>query len=448
MQDKKIYLVGGAVRDIMMGLKPVDRDYVCVGYTHEDMMALGFEQVGASFPVYLHPETKEEYALARKESSTGPGHKDFSVEFGPDVTIEEDLYRRDLTINAMALDEENDVVVDPYGGREDLMMKVLRIVNPHAFIDDPLRVYRILRFYARYGGKFEIHRETAGELHFAVVSGGLDDLPKERKFAEIVKCFSYRSGANKPSLMMAYLASIGELPELENLKEIPQPVAHHPEGDAYTHTLLCMDYAYGCYATPEVQWATMCHDFGKVCWNKFGNLHGHEEYGEEFVISACDRFGVPVFWKQLAVLSCVNHTRLHRIFELKPKTVLDLVERLKGEHHPTHFLMKFIEVCIADARGRGPTKIDCAYFQPHMLMAAVEVLQACKPYISENSKAIAEKHKGRPDLIKTEIRSMKARFVKRALDVRRKQIAEVSQGWEPGEPLPMYRLTYAGGIYE
>lgn len=445
MQAKKTYLVGGAVRDQLLGLKSVDRDYVCVGYTHEDMIGMGFTQVGADFPVYLHPATREEYALARTEVSTGDGHKDFDLMFSPDVTIEEDLRRRDFTINAIAYDIETGEYIDPYGGMEDLKNKLLRTVTPNSLVEDPLRIYRLFRFFARYGGEFSIGLETLLEVYDA--KGGLSALPKERKFAELVKCMMYHSGANKPSLMVDLLCDIGEMPEVEALRGIPQPVQHHPEGDAYVHTMLCLDYSHATYATPQVQWAVLCHALGKVCFREFGNLHGHEEYGRDMVLEMSHRFGVPKYWHKLADVVCKNHTRLHRIFDMTPKKVYDLLFEVGGTKDQENFMMiDFIDACVADVRGRGPTKMHEDYFQPLVLSAACEVLQNCRVYISEQSKEMAEKFRGRPDVIRDKVRAMKVGYVARAIAERKKELKVlIDERGEDGE-IQMYKLKKGGGI--
>lgn len=410
----KIYLVGGAVRDELMGVESKDRDYVVVGSTHEEMIALGFEQVGAAFPVYLHPETKEEYALARTERSTGPGYHDFEVIFSPDVTIEEDLARRDLTINAIAKDLGTGEYIDPCGGIQDIEKGVLKNVSAAAMREDPLRIYRLARFLARFGGKFVVDESTMFICESA--KSTLAALPKERKMAEIRKCFEDQSKENRPSLMIDMLCDLGEMPEVENLRGALQPVAHHPEGDAYVHTLLCLDYAQRLMSSPEVKWAVLCHDLGKVQYFKYGNLHGHEESGLPLVKSLSERFGVPNKWEDLAHRVCADHTRLHRIMDLKPRKVFDLIERVKA-HKPqeNQFALKFMEACICDARGRGPEKMFDDYDQPLVLWACALELHKNRLEISEKSKEISERLAGRHEAISSEIRSMKIKYVARAL---------------------------------
>lgn len=437
----KIYLVGGAVRDELMGVPSKDRDYVVVGSTHEEMLSLGFGMPhGAAFPVYLHPETKEEYALARKERSTGDGYHDFEVMFSPDVTIEEDLARRDLTINAIAKDLETGEYIDPYGGIRDIQKGVLRNVSAAAMREDPLRIYRLARFLARFGGKFVVDHSTMFICESAKAT--LAALPKERKMAEIRKCFEDQSNDNRPSLMIDMLCNLGEMPEVANLRGALQPKAHHPEGDAYIHTLLCLDYAQRLIASPEVKWAVLCHDLGKVQYFEYGNLHGHEEFGLALVAQLNDRFGVPNKWADLAHRVCADHTRLHRIMDLKPRKVFDLIERIKA-HKPqeNQFALKFIEACVCDARGRGPEKMFDIYDQPHVLWACAVELHKNRLEISEKSKEISTRLAGRRELISSEIRAMKVKYVARALTRVKAEIKKLreEEGYDDSN-LPTWRL--------
>ncbi|UZZ64109.1 CCA tRNA nucleotidyltransferase [Escherichia phage A7_1] len=410
-EGMKVYLVGGAVRDELMSVESKDRDYVVVGATHEEMIEKGFTKVGAAFPVYLHPETKEEYALARTERSTGPGYHDFEVVFSPDVTIEQDLMRRDLTINAIAKDISTGEIIDPCGGALDIELRRLRCVSIKAFIEDPLRVYRLARLHARYGGEFTIDPDTWGMCKDVDLSA----LPKERKFAEIKKCFSDQSEMNKPSVMIRMLTQLGEFPELVDLYDVVQPKEHHPEGDAFVHTLLCMDYAQATRASEAVKWAVLCHDLGKCIYWVTGKLHGHEEHGIKLTEQVCDRFGVPNNWKKLALAVTEHHTRLHRIKEMKPKKVYDLLVALRGEKDQA-FLSEFIDACICDARGRGPEKMFDSYTQPLVLFSALAGIVQNSVAISKESKEISERFAGRPEEIKNRIRNVKVRYVTQYLD--------------------------------
>lgn len=405
----KVYLVGGAVRDELMGVDSKDRDYVVVGSTHEEMIALGYTQVGAAFPVYLNPQTKEEYALARTEKSTGPGYHDFEVVFGPEVTLEEDLYRRDLTINAIAKDLDTGEYIDPFFGQVDIRHRTLRPVSEDSFKEDPLRIYRLARFAARYSD-FSIAGETYGLCRKA--SGGLPHLPKERKFAEINKCFSDTSAGNKPSKMIELLVSLGEFPELRALLHIPQPEKHHAEGDPFIHTMMVLDAANdkGCH--PETQWACLCHDLGKVCYDKFGNLHGHEAYGVPIAEQMCERYGVPKYWKRLALVVTENHGRMHKVLEMTPKKVYNLMQRISAEKD-SDFAHKFMDVAVADSIGRLPSVEN--YPQAVVMTKCMSELKNNMDDISEECSQIAKKFAGRPELIRDNVTALKVRYVARAL---------------------------------
>lgn len=408
----KIYLVGGAVRDEILGVESKDRDYVVVGSTHEEMIAKGFTKVGAAFPVYLDPLTKEEYALARTEKSTGPGYHDFEVVFSPDVTIEQDLERRDLTINAIAKDLETGEYIDPFGGIEHLKQKSLRCVSKTAFQEDPLRIYRLARLYARYGDDFSIHPDTVSACFNGYAQ--VKYLPKERKWAEINKCLMDNSEKNKPSLMFRFLTGLGEFPELFNLHYVEQPKKHHPEGDALIHTFLCLDYAQKIMSPPDVKWAVLCHDLGKSIYWRDKKLHGHEQYGVPIVEELCDRMGVPNSWKKLAMIVTEEHTRMHRIKDMKATSVYDLIYRLRGEKDQ-EFFGKFAEACLCDARGRGEEKMFDKYDSVEVLYSALAGITQNSVAISEESKAIAEKFKGRPEVIRSKVRDLKVGYVKKAL---------------------------------
>lgn len=434
----KVYAVGGQVRDELMGVESKDRDYVVVGSSHEEMISLGYDQVGASFPVYLHPETKEEYALARTERSTGAGYHEFEVVFGPDVTIEEDLARRDLTINAIAKDLETGDYIDPFGGRQDIKHRILRQTTVNTMRDDPLRTYRLARLHSRFGGKFIIDPATMYCAKEAAPR--LAALPKERKMAEIRKCFEDQSFDNRPSLMVDMLCNLGEMPEVENLRGALQPAVHHPEGDAYVHTLLCLDYAQSLKSSPEVKWAVLCHDLGKVQFFERGHLHGHEEEGLPYVESLGKRFGVPNLWKALALRVCEDHTRLHRIADMSPRKVFDLMVRIRANKDYS-FAMKFMEACLCDARGRGPDKMLEPYDQEVILWAGVVKLHKYKDEISEKCKKISERLAGRGELVSQEVRATKIKYVAMALSEVKSEIHKirVKEG-NVDSHLPLWRL--------
>lgn len=434
----KIYAVGGQVRDELMGVQSKDRDYVVVGSTHEEMLSLGFEQVGSAFPVYLEPETKEEYALARTERSTGQGYHDFEVVFSPDVTIQEDLARRDLTINAIAKDLESGEYIDPYGGISDIREGILRNVSAESMREDPLRIYRLARFFARFGGRFVVDESTMFIAKCAQAT--LQALPKERKMAEIRKCFEDQSHDNRPSLMIEKLCELGELPEVNNLKGVKQPVEHHPEGDAFVHTMLCLDYAQRIAVDPETKWAVLCHDLGKVQFFEKGNLHGHEKGGLPYVVSLCERFGVPNKWMDLALRVTEDHTNMHRIKDLSPRKVFDLLTRVKAMKDEK-FTLRFVTACISDARGRGPEKMFDNYDEAYVLWACAAELSKFKREVSEKSKSLSESFAGRPELIAAEIRAMKISYVSRALRRVKEEIRKIreEEGYVDSN-LPTWRL--------
>lgn len=408
----KIYLVGGAVRDEVMGIEPKDRDYVVVGSTHEEMISLGFTQVGAAFPVYLEPNTKEEYALARTERSTGSGYHDFEVVFNEHVTIEEDLARRDLTINAIAKDMETGEYIDPFGGIFDIERGKLVAVGEKTFVEDPLRIYRLARLFARHADRFTISWRTIKQCEEA--KGNLSALPKERKVAELKKCLEDTSPSNVPSKMIEFLTQMGEFPELEALKGIPQPEKHHAEGDPFIHTMMVIEEAHKlAQGDSRVVWSALCHDLGKVCYNTFGNLHGHEQYGVPIVKKLCERFGVPNTWRDLSLVVTEYHGRMHKVLDMKPKKVYDLIRNVRGEKDPV-FAEAFAKACLADALGRIPAR-NGNYPQHAAFNACLKEMKDNAREISFSSVAIAERFPGRPDLIRDSIKNLKTGYVARAL---------------------------------
>lgn len=420
----KTYLVGGAVRDMAMGKEPRDRDYVVVGSTEEEMLAKGYTKVGASFPVFLHPETGEEYALARTERSTGPGYHDFEVVFGPDVTLKEDLMRRDLTINAIAYDEEAGEYIDPFGGLWDIEKRLLRSVTDQSMIEDPLRIYRAARLYARFGDmEFDFTNDTADAMLDAIPN--LKHLPKERKFAEIQKCFNDLSPGNRPSMMVDILVTLGELPELAELRSVPQPPEHHPEGDAYTHTLLVMDAAKDLRIGGRTLFAAMLHDVGKaVTYAERGNLHGHEAAGVPVTKAICERFGVPVQWQKTAMFVTKHHGRVPGIMNMTPRSVYDLLAELKVEQD-MQMVLDLIVAAKCDARGRGPERENDPYVPGKFLFRVASRLFMAKKdgEFKEKSQEIALKWKGNPAMIASEVRAMKIAKVRAIM-------REVKSGYE------------------
>lgn len=371
----KTYLVGGAVRDKLLGLPVQDRDYVVVGATPDEMIAKGYKPVGADFPVFLHPETKEEYALARTERKSGQGYKGFKVYAAPDVTLEDDLRRRDLTINAMAEDESGNLI-DPFKGEEDLHNGVLRHVSP-AFAEDPVRILRVARFAARYGRwGFHVAHSTNKLMRGMVDSGEVDHLVPERVWQELDRAL----GEDKPSHFFEVLRGCGALarlfPEIDALFGVPQPEKHHPEVDTGVHAMLVLDAAAKLSPDTRVRFAALMHDLGKgntpeAEWPKH---IGHEERGVELVNNFCQRFRVPNEHRDLAVLAARYHAHCHRIAELRPATVVDTLEGLDSFRRPER-VEQFILACEADFRGRFGSE-DKPYDQAGVFRRAFEAARA------------------------------------------------------------------------
>ncbi len=362
----EIYLVGGAVRDRLLGLAVRDRDYVVVGATPEAMTARGFRMVGADFPVFLHPETKEEYALARTERKSGVGYKGFTVYAGPEVTLEDDLRRRDLTINAMA-EDGNGRLIDPFGGAADLKRGILRHVAP-AFVEDPLRVLRVARFAARFG--FSVAPETLALMRDIVAAGEMEALVPERVWSEIERAL----GETQPRRFIEVLRECGALarllPEVDALFGVPQPPEHHPEIDTGVHILLVLDQAARLSADARVRFAALVHDLGKGTtppaeWPKH---HGHEERSAELVKVLCARLKAPNEFRDLAALVARYHGHCHRAAELRATTVLDTLEAIDGFRRPERVEL-FVLACEADFRGR-PGHEARAYPQSGLFRAA------------------------------------------------------------------------------
>jgi tRNA nucleotidyltransferase (CCA-adding enzyme) len=348
----KIYLVGGAVRDKLLGLPVQDRDHVVVGGTPDEMVTQGFKPVGADFPVFLHPVTKEEYALARTERKSGHGYKGFKVYAAPDVTLEDDLMRRDLTINAMAEDEQGKLV-DPFGGADDLRNGVLRHVSP-AFAEDPVRILRVARFAARYAKwGFHVAHSTNKLMQQMVESGEVDHLVAERVWTELERAL----GEDKPSRFFEVLRGCGALtrlfPEIDALFGVPQPEKHHPEVDTGVHIMLVLDAAAKLSPDTRVRFAALMHDLGKGTTprEEWPQHIGHEERGVELVKNFCQRFRVPNEHRDLALIAARFHAQCHKIAELRPATVVDTLEAMDAFRRPERVDM-FVTACEADFRGR------------------------------------------------------------------------------------------------
>jgi len=371
-------MVGGAVRDKLLGLPVKDRDWVVVGATPAEMLAQGYSQVGQDFPVFLHPETREEYALARTERKTAAGYKGFEVHAAPDVTLAQDLERRDLTINAMALSAAGDLI-DPLNGRRDLQQLLLRHVSP-AFVEDPVRVLRVARFATRLAPLgFKVADETNTLMQQIVAAGEVDALVPERVWSEVERALN----EPQPSIFFTTLRDCGALarilPEVDALFGVPQPEQYHPEIDTGIHTMMVLDSAAQLSEDPEVRFAALCHDLGKgnTPRDRWPSHHGHEERGAKLLQSLCQRLRVPRGFRELALLAARYHTHCHRAAELRPETLLKTLEALDAFRRPER-LAQFLLTCEADSRGRTGYE-ESAYPQAarfelaHRVASAVDI---------------------------------------------------------------------------
>ena len=349
----KVYLVGGAIRDQLLGYPFKERDWVVVGATPEQLCQQGFRQVGSDFPVFLHPETHEEYALARTERKMAPGYHGFICDFNPHITLEDDLARRDLTINAMAMDEEGQII-DPFHGRDDLNSKVLRHVSS-AFVEDPVRVLRVARFAARYHHLgFRLADETRALMYAMVKRGELEHLVAERVWQEWQRSLQEKN----PEWFISTLRSCGALhvvfPEVDALFGIPNPCHYHPEVDSGVHTLMVLGASVALSTDPVVRFAAMTHDLGKACtpMNVWPAHHGHEEQGLAVIDRMCQRLRIPSDYRTLALLASRFHLNIHRLFELRADTIVRLLEQSDAFRRRPLF-EKLLVVCEADAQGKG-----------------------------------------------------------------------------------------------
>lgn len=354
----KVYLVGGAVRDQLLGLPVKDRDWIVVGADPATLLSLGYQQVGKDFPVFLNPKTKEEYALARTERKSSVGYTGFICDFSPTITLEQDLIRRDLTINAMAQSEEGEII-DPYGGKQDLENRILRHISP-AFSEDPLRVLRVARFAARYHSLgFKIASETLSLMAKLAQSGELQHLTAERVWLETEKALNEKN----PEIYFETLHKTGALrvlfSEIDALYGVPNPVKHHPEVDSFIHTMLVLKQAVSLTENnpilnkSAVRFAAICHDLGKALTpqNILPHHYGHEQAGIKPTRTLCKRLKVPSYFQELAELTCEFHTHIHEAFELRAETVITLFNRFDMWRKPQRF-QEFLQVCLADTRGR------------------------------------------------------------------------------------------------
>jgi len=347
------FIVGGFVRDKLLGINAADKDWVVVGATLDQMQAANFKQVGREFPVFLHPQTQEEYALARTEKKTAAGYNGFICDFNKDITIEQDLQRRDFTINAMAMDAATGAIIDPYGGQQDLEHKLIRHVSS-AFIEDPLRVLRAARFLARfYSLGFKIAPETLELMQAMVQNGEISALAKERVWREIHRALTEKS----PQQFFLTLHSIGALqiifPQLANLWGVPQRREYHPEIDTGVHTMLVLEQIVFLSNDPKVRFAALCHDLGKALTPKdqWPSHKQHEVRGELPIKEFAKTYNIPKSFSRFAVKCAKLHLLSHRALELTPSTLLKLFNDLDAFRNPEH-LYEFTLVCEADARGR------------------------------------------------------------------------------------------------
>jgi tRNA nucleotidyltransferase (CCA-adding enzyme) len=374
----QVYLVGGAVRDALLGLPVKERDWVVVGGTREALLRLGYREVGRDFPVFLHPDSHEEYALARLERKVAPGYRGFTVEFGPEVTLEEDLARRDLTINAIAQAGDGSLL-DPFGGRRDIEARVLRHVSP-AFVEDPVRVLRVARFAARFASLgFKVAPETSELMRAMVERGELDALVAERVWQETEK--TLRETA--PAVFFGVLRDCGALrvvyPEIDALFGVPQPAKWHPEIDTGTHTLMVLEQAALLSTDPKVRFAALVHDLGKGTTPRaeWPSHTGHEERSVALIECLSARLRLPGEYRELGVIVARHHGNVHRAFELRPKTILDMLERADAFRRPERFAQMLL-ACEADSRGRLGLE-GAPYPQRNYLQAARDAAAAIKP---------------------------------------------------------------------
>ncbi len=371
----KIYEVGGAVRDSLLGLPIKERDWVVVEGSAEELTAQGYRRVGKDFPVFIHPETGEEYALARTERKTGPGYTGFAFDTTPSVTLEQDLARRDLTINAIARSADG-VIVDPWSGRADLERRVLRHVSP-AFREDPLRVLRVARFAARFASLgFTVAGETLELMQAIVVDGEMEALRPERVWQETVKALA----TERPDVFFETLRNCGALqrvfPEVDALFGVPQPAKWHPEIDTGVHTLLALRMAAQLSQSEAVRFAVLTHDLGKATTPSevLPRHPGHEHRSMDILARLCARLPVPNRFRELAEHVAHHHGVVHRAAELRPQTILALLTTVDAIRQPERF-EEFLAACEADARGRAGLE-GSAYPQADRLRHALRAARS------------------------------------------------------------------------
>ena len=370
----KTYIVGGSIRDRLLGIPVNDNDYVVVGSSIEQMLEAGYLQIGTDFPVFLHPKSHQEYALARSERKSGKGYKGFEVQFDPGVTLEEDLYRRDLSINAIAQDKDGNII-DPYGGKEDLENKILRHVSPH-FREDPLRVLRLARFAAKLNNLgFTVAPETQIFLREMVDSGELKELTPERVWTETVKALNTQN----PATYFLTLKNCGALkqlfPEIDALFGLGQPRKWHPEIDVGVHVMQVLQAACDLSDDPIVRFAALTHDFGKGNSdpNYLPSHRGHEARSVNLLKNFYQRYPVPNKYQIIANRVAEFHGHVHRVEQMKPTTIIKLLNKLKAWQQPIEF-QQFLLACKADSRGR--TGIEQGSFPQAKVL--IEIVEAAK----------------------------------------------------------------------
>jgi len=398
------YIVGGAVRDELLGFAIKDKDYVVVGSTPEAMLAAGFKPVGKDFPVFLHPVTRDEYALARTERKTAKGYKGFAIHASPEVTLEEDLARRDLTINAIAKADDGRLV-DPFSGLADIQSKTLRHVSA-AFAEDPVRILRVARFSARLTD-FNVAPETMVLMRQMVDAGEVDALVAERVWQELAKGLMEA----KPSRMFEVLRACGALqkilPELDKLWGVPQPEQHHPEIDTGVHVMMVVDYAASQNFSLPVRFAALMHDLGKGTTpvEMLPKHIGHEQRSANLLKEVCKRLRVPNDCRELGVMTAKFHGKLHQAPQMRPATLLEFLIELDAIRQPQRF-KDFLKACEADSRGRTGYA-DCA------TPAAVLMLKAQSAAAAVDAGAVAANCEG-PEQIKIKVFQARLEAVKAA----------------------------------
>jgi tRNA nucleotidyltransferase (CCA-adding enzyme) len=374
----QVYLVGGAVRDALLGLPVKERDWVVVGGTREELLRMNYREVGRDFPVFLHPETHEEYALARLERKVAPGYRGFVVEFGPEVTLEEDLARRDLTINAMARAADGSIV-DPYGGQADIESRTLRHVSK-AFIEDPVRVLRVARFAARFAPLgFSVAPETMELIRSMVLQHEVDALVAERVWQESEKALREPAASSFFKTLRECGALKPIFPEIDALFGVPQPPQWHPEIDTGIHTLMVLDQAAALSGDTRLRFAALVHDLGKAATppSEWPSHRGHEERSVALIEALCARLRIPSDYRELGLIVARYHGIVHRAFELRPKTLLEFMERADAFRRPERFGLALL-ACEADARGRTGMESN-PYPQRGYVTAARDAAAAIKP---------------------------------------------------------------------